>query len=69
MVGDRGAWDGAATGVGMTAPILPAPTPPDEARSGRVLDPVCRSVAPEPGAAYRSAGSTSRSNSSSEDRS
>ncbi|GAA4623695.1 HAD family hydrolase [Cellulomonas oligotrophica] len=38
MVGDRGAWDGAAVDVGMTALILPPLRSPDDRRLHRVLD-------------------------------
>lgn len=38
MVGDRGAWDGAAAELGMTALVLPPLTAPDERRLHRVLD-------------------------------
>lgn len=38
MVGDRGAWDGAAAEHGMTALVLPPLTSPDERRLRRVLD-------------------------------
>lgn len=37
MVGDRGAWDGAAAEHGMTALVLPPLTAPDEQRLHRVL--------------------------------
>lgn len=37
MVGDRGAWDGAAVEHGMTALVLPPLTAPDEQRLHRVL--------------------------------
>jgi FMN phosphatase YigB (HAD superfamily) len=38
MVGDRGAWDGAAAAHGMTALVLPPLTTPGERRLHRVLD-------------------------------
>lgn len=38
MVGDRGAWDGAAAEQGLTALVLPPLTDPDERRLHRVLD-------------------------------
>lgn len=38
MVGDRGAWDGAAVDVGMTALILPPLRSPDDRRLDRVLN-------------------------------
>ncbi|WP_282945405.1 HAD family hydrolase [Cellulomonas endometrii] len=38
MVGDRGAWDGAAAELGMTALVLPPLTSPEERRLHRVLD-------------------------------
>lgn len=38
MVGDRGAWDGAAAEVGMTCLILPPLTDPGQRRLHRVLD-------------------------------
>ncbi|MCG7285541.1 HAD family hydrolase [Cellulomonas sp. ACRRI] len=38
MVGDRGAWDGAAAEQGLTALVLPPLTSPQECRLHRVLD-------------------------------
>lgn len=38
MVGDRGAWDGAAAELGMTALVLPPLVRPDDRRLHRVLD-------------------------------
>lgn len=38
MVGDRGAWDGAAAELGMTALVLPPLRAPDQLRLHRVLD-------------------------------
>ena len=38
MVGDRGAWDGAAVDVGITSLILPPLTTATDQRLGRVLD-------------------------------
>ncbi|WP_217616926.1 HAD family hydrolase [Cellulomonas sp. GbtcB1] len=38
MVGDRGAWDGAAVDLGMTALVLPPLTSPDQRRLHLVLD-------------------------------
>lgn len=55
MVGDRGAWDGAAADVGITTLVLPPLTSPAQERLHRVLDlvlPGHRSAA----AAVRTAG-------------
>ena len=38
MVGDRGAWDGAAAAIGITTLVLPPLTSVSEARLHRVLD-------------------------------
>jgi FMN phosphatase YigB (HAD superfamily) len=38
MVGDRGAWDGAAAEVGITTLVLPPLASPDQQRLHRVLD-------------------------------
>jgi FMN phosphatase YigB (HAD superfamily) len=38
MVGDRGAWDGAAADLGITALVLPSLAGTDDRRLGRVLD-------------------------------